>query len=24
LKEYKYPDDSGHFAIFNLQATAVK
>ncbi len=24
LKEYKYPDDSGHFAIFNLQGTAVK
>lgn len=24
LKEYKYPDDSGHFAIFNLQSTAVK
>ncbi len=24
LKEYKYPDDSGHFAIFNLLGTAVK
>jgi len=24
LKEYKYPDDSGHFAIFNIQGTAVK
>ncbi len=24
LKEYKYPDDSGHFAIFNLQGTSVK
>jgi len=24
LQEYKYPDDSGHFAIFNLQGTAVK
>jgi hypothetical protein len=24
LKEYKYPDDSGHFAIFNLQGTGVK
>ena len=23
LKEYKYPDDSGHFAIFNLRGTAV-
>lgn len=24
LKEYKYPDDSGHFAIFNIRGTAVK
>lgn len=24
LKEYKYPDDSGHFAIFNIQGTDVK
>lgn len=24
LKEYKYPDDSGHFAVFNIQGTAVK
>jgi hypothetical protein len=24
LKEYKYPDGSGHFAIFNLQGTSVK
>jgi hypothetical protein len=24
LKEYKYPDDSGHFAIFNMQGTSVK
>jgi len=24
LKEYKYPDDSGHFAIFNLQGTEVR
>lgn len=24
LKEYKYPDDSGHFAIFNLQGTDVR
>lgn len=24
LKEYKYPDDSGHFAIFNLLGTSVK
>jgi len=24
LREYKYPDDSGHFAIFNIQGTAVK
>jgi len=24
LKEYKYPDDSGHFAIFNLRGTSVK
>ncbi len=24
LKEYKYPDDTGHFAIFNLQATEVR
>ncbi len=24
LKEYKYPDDSGHFAIFNIRGTSVK
>jgi hypothetical protein len=24
LKEYKYPDDSGHFAIFNLLGTDVR
>lgn len=24
LKEYKYPDDSGHFAIFNIQGTSVQ
>lgn len=24
LKEYKYPDGSGHFAIFNLLGTAVR
>jgi len=24
LKEYKYPDDSGHFAIFNLEGTKVE
>jgi hypothetical protein len=24
LKEYKYPDNSGHFAIFNIQGTSVK
>ncbi len=24
LKEYKYPDDTGHFAIFNLEGTEVK
>jgi len=24
LKEYKYPDDSGHFAIFNLLGTEVR
>lgn len=24
LKEYKYPDDTGHFAVFNLEGTEVK
>lgn len=24
LKEYKYPDNSGHFAIFNIRGTSVK
>ncbi len=24
LKEYKYPDNSGHFAIFNIQGTDVR